>query len=1024
MRGNKRQRKNAVIAHNPLDKLQQQQTILQQEQQEKDKRNGGRRSSGNNNKSTEPKYKVVEQQEIVQDDGTLSKEFFGALARPFHFPAADSSSGSNASIGANSKLRSSPSGPTNKMLAKVARQNKQGRSGSISSTMIPQQDAQLRLFFGLRQLNLNAVRYVIQANQKYERQQKQQKQEQEQQELQEEQCESREELQDKECEEEQQPIKLIKIKLCVHCQEPSTIPNTNKSTTKAQITGLSGIFSEGIHDDQWTELGSSEPVEIDVCSGEDTQSCTVNFKASILVKFAFEKVCVMRYTIVLADESNITICTSHSYLAQIVGSRNLVTKFELMNERTKISDLQVVAERNATNQTDLDLQKNVSERFLGDYETYLDATLSLDLLQKIPNSNGLYVMVSQMFKSKKEQRSNSELLSMVPKDRSVSRGRKKSMKFFKVDDTPEEIVPSLLNIDKSYSFVPLFTSEVVHTTSVKDIQFRSFTVKPQTDDRRIILRIDVFSYDKLEKESGNMFYKTLIGSKIISLDDMLSEVLNSSPNPASFKLGVVKHVPTTDSLSSRNVGNRKQSLFVLDAPKIHEPRLLDAGFIKVNSVKVRKESIKIEQIQSLVNSAIDYMKLGVRFRVLFGIDMTSDNKYPRNDPMLHYDMKIHGPSGEHKSIYEQAMQAVAERIDQYYVNKTDFHIIGFGHTDVISSQNLINIMMRDSVDPGIVSPGITPFKQSTNQAWMEAVLSRYEHPLMKSQLSAVYRHACRILQQKTNFSVSMKDVKRSLRYRSAELLEMTGSLEIPESISEDGSVIRSDLQEKRFGPNDFHHIISDVTEVCTQVKQAQPRHSVSLTESPLTGLQTGTASQGRKRTILAPLLRRKSKKMDAPPTPPSENKYLRKSTAGLQFEKNRSDGVLYPVYNILVIMVSNDHIDIQETIYSIVEASHKAPLSVIILGMGSGSAFKALRSIRMESKPSDEPEVAPDQRQWDYVPQTNYLQFKGLRAARDMCVFTRVNDFPSIEAAVEHSVSRISQHLCRFFRLHQQQKIN
>ena len=114
-----------------------------------------------------------------------------------------------------------------------------------------------------------------------------------------------------------------------------------------------------------------------------------------------------------------------------------------------------------------------------------------------------------------------------------------------------------------------------------------------------------------------------------------------------------------------------------------------------------------------------------------------------------------------------------------------------------------------------------------------------------------------------------------------------------------------------------------------------------------------------------------------------------------------------------MILVSNDHIDVSETILKLVEASHKAPISVIILGLGSGSSFKTLRSINMDAKRVKDSKI--QYRLTDPLPQTN-LQFKGLRAARSVCTFVRVNDFPSLDAACEAAIKNLPQQVCRYFR--------
>ncbi len=1165
----KRQRKNAIIAQSPLQTNNTNSSNNDNDTRDSDPNSTQpkKRSSSLSATTTHFAKSIAQfgQTELIQDDGTLSKQFFERIRKTTFQTTRSNSPQSSTAVQQQSNAQSTSQSQhsprsMNRKLSAIAIETLRRATGlnepnrktikiSSATDLWQQDDVQLRLFFGLRDLRLHDLKRVAQrvinerneANNDMKKRvdnaadgngdsdsNKQQEESQNRKpsvvKEEEENNRSNDSLDKRATNEE---VNVIRIRLCVHLQDQSLAvdpyqpqirqqvmaqerKNTklsasclNATTTKAEELNSAAT--------EWTYLGHSETIEIDF-SKETESKKTIFFKASVLVKFFFEKLYRLRYTLQLIRGTNgqeeegeellLSLGTCESYLAEIIGSRGSVCNFDLKSEQTRLSSLQVGA-NNDSSQMAVELQKKFSESLIGEKETFIDATLSLELLQKVPNSTGVYIMISQLFRSKEEPKTNRELLKMAPKDKTALRRKKTRVWTFRFDVPDERAVPTLQSIDKTCMFVPLFTTEATNANQFKDIRFRPFTLKPQSDENRIVLRLDVFSYDKDEKQSGAMLYKTLIGSHIISLDDMVAATLNASPDPAQLRLQVLKHVSTDEVSSSYHVGNTKQTLFKMEPPKVHEPKWFDAGFVKVNSLKVRRENIKIEHIQSLINSAIDYMKEGIRFKVIFGVDMTSDNKYPRNDPMLHYDAQIYGTNGTFKSEYERAMVAIGDRIDQYYANKTDFHIIGFGHTDLTPSQNLINIMMKDSVDPGIMSPDVSPFSQSTNQAWMDAVLSRYEHPLMKSQLGAVYRHACRVIQAKHNFSMSMQHVTRSLRYRSAEMLEMTGTLEIPKSITDtDASPVLNQhelVQDKMFGPNDFHHIISDVTEVCTQVKQSQQqqqsRLSLSLSESPLppsdspspntaAATSSSTGTPRRHNSIFSPLLKRRHRKSEFNNAATSqqqkqqqqqqqylEDKRLMSSSVGLQFEK--SGDALYPIYNILVILLSNDHIDIQETIYSIVEASHKAPLSIIIIGLGSGSAFKALRSIRMEPLPRNTmntPEDAtastssssstasssslsssssssggssssssstdhdktthkqqrqrqpqPKQRKWETVPQTNSLQFKGLRAARDVCIFARARDFDSIEAAVEYCIARIPQHLCRFFRTKQQQ---
>jgi hypothetical protein len=139
-------------------------------------------------------------------------------------------------------------------------------------------------------------------------------------------------------------------------------------------------------------------------------------------------------------------------------------------------------------------------------------------------------------------------------------------------------------------------------------------------------------------------------------------------------------------------------------------------------------------------------------------------------------------------------------------------------------------------------------------------------------------------------------------------------------------------------------------------------------------------------------------------------------------------------YYILVLIIPNDFINVRETIFKFVEASHKAPLSIVIFGIGNASSFKTLRSINMNTKLTEineKMEPGVPMRDYDDLQKTiqfkigemphttSDLIFKGLRAVRDVVTFVRLNDFENVESCVEKALKDIPKQMCKFMRVSQ-----
>ena len=163
--------------------------------------------------------------------------------------------------------------------------------------------------------------------------------------------------------------------------------------------------------------------------------------------------------------------------------------------------------------------------------------------------------------------------------------------------------------------------------------------------------------------------------------------------------------------------------------------------------------------------------------------------------------------------------------------------------------------------------------------------------------------------------------------------------------------------------------------------------------------------------------------------------YLYRERQKAKKERNSNEDLslshISPVlYNVLVIMIPNDYIHVEETIYKFVEASHKAALSIIIIGVGSGCSFKTHRSINMDvdavsniSSCSSAVGSSGGERKsiqfriQQTIPTTSDLQYRGLRAARSCVTFVRLNDYETVNEAIEAGLKDIPKQVCRYMKM-------
>jgi hypothetical protein len=114
------------------------------------------------------------------------------------------------------------------------------------------------------------------------------------------------------------------------------------------------------------------------------------------------------------------------------------------------------------------------------------------------------------------------------------------------------------------------------------------------------------------------------------------------------------------------------------------------------------------------------------------------------------------------------------------------------------------------------------------------------------------------------------DIEKQVHYAMAESLQTEGTGDILSTETQFDPFAKS---ESEFAPNDFYHVISDVMDWGNNSNSSPRPQSLSASR------------------------------------------------------------VTMAHYHILVLIIPNDHINVRETIFKFVEASHKAPLSIVIFGI-------------------------------------------------------------------------------------------
>jgi hypothetical protein len=116
-------------------------------------------------------------------------------------------------------------------------------------------------------------------------------------------------------------------------------------------------------------------------------------------------------------------------------------------------------------------------------------------------------------------------------------------------------------------------------------------------------------------------------------------------------------------------------------------------------------------------------------------------------------------------------------------------------------------------------------------------------------------------------------------------------------------------------------------------------------------------------------------------------------------------------YNILVLLIPNDFINVQKTIQKFIEASNNSPISIFIVGIGD-SSFKTLRSINPDPKIQFERHI-----QFIYsekMPFLNNLRIGNVKACREVFRFATLNSFKTSDLLAESLLSHIPKHVVKY----------
>ncbi|KAL9656644.1 hypothetical protein ABK040_002915 [Willaertia magna] len=477
---------------------------------------------------------------------------------------------------------------------------------------------------------------------------------------------------------------------------------------------------------------------------------------------------------------------------------------------------------------------------------------------------------------------------------------------------------------------------------------------------------------------------------------------------------------------------------------------VQSGNIVFKNVKERKTQMREQTESDVTYSFLDYMKAGLRFKMYFALDFTKDNCEPRNESNLH-----RAPRGQ-KSIYEQSMEAIGKRIAQYESNLTSFHLVGFGND---RKKPVFNLYECDDEELSASSSSFRDLCEDKTQNYIYSVLyPRYNPPLKLHQLSPIYRQ---YVSQIQTFKLSMQDCVKTSHYAFTEtnvhqgtaFLQNVNKYFVPNF---DTYQQRKEVVERTISPPEFVHLTYGIDKPVhnKHVTYTSPRYAnscsgifVSLDEESegphprfKQHLHSHSSNQQQQKT---PVFKMNTKYAPNDFYPVisdvidlscnlKNEESITETLINLHREKQRlkngekSNLFLTNnsiIYNILVIMVPNDFIHVEETIYKYVEASHKAALSIIVIGVGSGSSFKTHRSINLNTKVvSNVGSNSSDRKSLQFrvmskIPTTSDLQYRGLRAARDCVTFVRLNDYETVSEAAEAALRNIPSQVCRYMKM-------
>jgi hypothetical protein len=593
-----------------------------------------------------------------------------------------------------------------------------------------------------------------------------------------------------------------------------------------------------------------------------------DLKFNVLTKFNFQSLTPLMFVLVLANQQMFVLGKCETYLGSIVGSKHLSANFRLRRDKLLTAGINVIAKKVNPEQH----RASIAHTSVTDGDVFIDLKVRAKHLGH--KYSDTFLEVSQLFKQE------GKII------------------------TDEDI--NLHTLDEDHCiFIPLYSTETnrLRTSAPK---YRPFSLMPQIEEQ-IVFRFDLFRYsgvssatEESQKTDHGLSFKTLIGSHILTLEELVQ--MNKKQQDRSFKLNQVKWTQVDDSeVTQENMKN----LVRIRSKKYLRKNVTQSGIIEIRKMNIRREPQFVDHSRFYLNSFLDYMKAGLQFKVVYGIDLTCDNVFPRNDPSLHYDPK----SGDYSSIYEKCMQIIGARLNQYSPKNTDFHMVGFGHSHIMSSQNMLDLQSENSdittdslripsssTLTGLFSNDERRYSSSTFRSyedWVRDIIERYEHPIALKEVEQVYRNACVSVQKINEYTHHMGHVPRNTRYMSADFYSHRGSRQV--SITDENVFVpatsaedNGDVPCKTFGPNDFHHLVSDLIELSTH----QSEHNKFKRSPKVKELLFGNS--------LLKFNRPKKKQPSRETKDPSENE------EGLQ-------------YYILVIMVSNDHIDVQETIYKLVE---------------------------------------------------------------------------------------------------------